>query len=88
MNWKITTTMEQLCEICGEQGAVLKYGEKVLVAALDYSGFHAAVYEFIETEEETGMGYVECRLNLRTTAAMPFDDNGDAVRWCFEHLDD
>ena len=88
MNWEPTTNMEHLHEKCGEQGAVLKYGERVLVTALTYSGFEAAVYEFIEDEAETGLSYVECRLNRRTTAPMPFDDNGDAIKWCFDHLND
>ncbi|HRU98614.1 MAG TPA: hypothetical protein P5092_14420 [Ruminococcus sp.] len=88
MNWETMTNMEHLREVCAEQGAVLKYGERVFAAALTTSGFEAAVYEFIETEEETGLSYVECRLNLRTTAPMPFDDNGDAIKWCFDHLND
>lgn len=47
---------------CSTQGAVLKYGEKVLVCGLTYRGFEAAIYDFIETEEETGLSYIECRL--------------------------
>lgn len=73
---------------CSTQGAVLKYGDRVLVCGLTYRGFEAAVYEFIEDEEETGLSYIECRLNLRTTAPMPFDDGGDAMKWCFDHLND
>lgn len=73
---------------CSTQGAVLKYGDKVLVCGLTYKGFEAAVYEFIEDEEETGLSYIECRLNLRTTSPTPFDDGGDAMKWCFEHLND
>lgn len=84
----ITTNMEKLRGICGEQGAVLKYGERVLATALTEGGFTAAIYEFIETEEETGLSYVECRLGFRTSAPMLFDDNGDAIKWCFDHLND
>lgn len=73
---------------CSTQGAALKYGDKVLVCGLTYKGFEAAVYEFIEDEEETGLSYIECRLNLRTTSPTPFDDGGDAMKWCFEHLND
>lgn len=73
---------------CSTQGAVLKYGERVLVCGLTYKGFEAAVYEFIEDEKETGLSYIECRLNLRTTSPTPFDDGGDAMKWCFEHLND
>lgn len=88
MNWATMTNMEQLLEKRGELGTVLKYGDRVFASTLTYSGFSAAVYEFIEDEEETGLSYVECRLNLRTVAPMPFDDGGDAMKWCFDHLND
>ncbi|MCM1006369.1 MAG: hypothetical protein NC485_00275 [Ruminococcus flavefaciens] len=89
MKWEQVTTMERLeMNGCAEQGAVLKYGEKVLVCGLTCRGFEAAVYEFIDDEEEAGLSYVECRINLRTTAPTPFDDGGDAIKWCFDHLND
>ncbi len=89
MKWEQVTTMEHLeMNGCSTQGAVLKYGERVLVCGLTYIGFEAAVYEFIEDEAETGLSYIECRLNLRTTATTPFDDGGDAMKWCFDHLND
>lgn len=58
------TTMEKLQMKVGPSGAVLKYGEKVLVTCETYYGFTAEVYEFVETPEETGLGYIECRLSL------------------------
>lgn len=88
MKWEQVTTMEHLRVRCGEEGAMLKYGDRVLATALTYNGFEAAVYEFLEDEEETGLSYVECRLNLRTTCNTSFDDNGDAIKWCFDHLND
>ncbi len=89
MKWEQVTTMEHLWSNgCTEQGAALKYGDKVLVTGLTYRGFEAAVYEFIEDEEETGLSYIECRLNLRTANPKPFDDGGDAMKWCFDHLND
>ena len=54
------TTMEKLQMKVGPSGAVLKYGEKVLVTCETYYGFTAEVYEFVETPEETGLGYIEC----------------------------
>ena len=51
------TTMEKLQMKVGPSGAVLKYGEKVLVTCETYYGFTAEVYEFVETPEETGLGY-------------------------------
>ena len=71
---------------CTEQGAALKYGDKILVTGLTYRGFEAAVYEFIEDEKETGLSYIECRLELNEIAPHPFDDGGDAMKWCFDQL--
>ena len=52
MKWEKVTTMEHLeMNGCSTQGAVLKYGEKVLVCGLTYRGFEAAIYDFIKTEE-------------------------------------
>ena len=42
-----TTTIEELIKKCGELGAVLKYGDKVLTTSLTYNGFDANIYEFI-----------------------------------------
>ena len=55
-------TMVKLQERCDELGAVLKYGDKVLTTWLDHASFNAEIYEFVETEEETGKSYVECEL--------------------------
>lgn len=65
-------------------GAVLKYGEQVLVADIGWKGFSAAVYEFIETPEETGLPDIECRLNLVEGAEDAFEDGGHAIAWCME----
>ncbi len=89
MKWEQVTTMEHLeMNGCSTQGAVLKYGDRVLVCGLTCRGFEAAVYEFIEDEKESGLSYIECRLNLRTTAPTAFADGGDAMKWCFDHLND
>ena len=77
-----TTTMENLgMKVTAGEGAVLKYGDKVLVTDIGWKGFIAAVYEFIETEEETGLGHIECRLNLIAMAAEIFPDGGSAIAW-------
>ena len=87
MKWKTTTTMEKLWSGgCAEQGAVLKFGDKVLVCGLTYRGFESAIYEFIETEEETGLSYIECRLNLRIASPKTFDDGGDAMKWFYDNV--
>ena len=76
------TTMEKLQMKVGPSGAVLKYGEKVLVTCETYYGFTAEVYEFVETPEETGLGYIECRLSLIEKAEKHFEDGGHAIAWC------
>ena len=43
--------------------------------------YEAAIYEFIETPEETGLGAIECRLNLTEIAEGTFADSGHAMRW-------
>ena len=59
-----------------------EYGEKVLVTCETYYGFTAEVYEFVETPEETGLGYIECRLSLIEKAEKHFEDGGHAIAWC------
>ena len=77
-----TTTMENLSmQITAGEGAVLKMGDKVLVTDIAWKGFIAGVYEFIETPEETGFGYIECRLNLIAMSAELFEDGGHAIAW-------
>ncbi len=73
---------------CSTQGAVLKYGDRVLVCGLTCRGFEAAVYEFIEDEKESGLSYIQSRLNLRTTAPTALADGCYAVKRCFDHLND
>ena len=73
-----TSTMENLSmKVTAGEGAVLKMGDKVL-------GFIAGVYEFIETPEETGYSYIECRLNLIAMSAELFEDGGHAIAWAMQ----
>ena len=85
--WPKETTMEKL-EMNGyaTMGAVLKYDDNVLVVGLDSAGFHAAVYEFVDTPEETGLGDIECRLWLADAAIESFKDGGRAMAWCMTHI--
>lgn len=76
------TTMEKLQMKVGPSGSVLKYGDKVLVTYETYYGFAAEVYEFVEISEETGLGYIECRLSLIDKAEKHFEDGGHAIAWC------
>jgi len=80
------TTMERLsCIVTSGEGAVLKMGDKVLVTDIAWKGFIAAVYEFIETPEETGYGYIECRLNLIAMSGDLFEDGGHAIAWAMNN---
>ena len=80
-----TTTMESLqIKVSAGEGAVLKMGDKVLVTDHAWKGFIAAAYEFIETPEETGYGYIECRLNLIAMSGELFEDGGHASAWAMQ----
>ena len=77
-----TTTMEDLAmEVNATVGAVLKMGDKVLVADRGWKGFIAGVYEFVDTSEETGLDEIECRLNLTAMSQEVFEDGGHAIAW-------
>lgn len=76
------TTMERLSmKVCAGEGAVLKMGDRVLVTDCAWKGFIAGVYEFLETPEETGYGYIECRLSLIAMSGELFEDGGHAIAW-------
>ncbi len=78
-----TTTIEHLQDkIPCCYGGALTFGEKVLVTMVNWRGqYEAAIYEFIETPEETGLGAIECRLNLVEVADETFGDGGHAMQW-------
>ena len=77
-----TTTMEDLgMDLNAMTGAVLKMGDKVLVTDRGWKGFIAAVYEFVDTPEETGLDEIECRLNLIAMSQEVFADGGHAIQW-------
>ena len=80
-----TTTMETLItRLTTSEGAVLKKGERILVADTGQGGFLAGVYERTETPEETGFGYIECRLNLIAMSEEIFEDSGSAIEWALK----
>ena len=83
INFLQTTTIEHLQDkIPCCYGGALTYGENVLVTMVNWRGqYEAAIYEFIETPEETGLGEIECRLNLVEVADETFKDGGHAMQW-------
>ena len=85
--WKQTTTMENLAlEGYAAMGAVLRYGDNVLVVGCERFGYHAAVYEMVEPPRETGLGDVECRIGLVYAAEEVFEDGGHAMAWCISKI--
>lgn len=82
------TTIEKLqTKVTATYGAVLKYGDKVLVTDIHWKGgFTAEIYEFIESPEETGLGEIECRLTPWKKASETFEDGGHAIAWCINQV--
>ena len=77
-----TTTMENLSmRVTAGEGAVLRFGGKLLVADRAWRGFIAAVYEFIDEPDESGFNAIECRLNLIDMSGETFEDGGHAIAW-------
>ena len=83
---KVPSAIEHLQEkIPSCYGAVITFGEKVLATMMNWKGqYEAATYEFIETPEETGLGDIECRLNLLEIADGTFKDGGHAMAWALK----
>lgn len=88
MEKDIFTTIEKLqLNVSASYGAVVQYGDKVLVTDISWKGgFTAEIYEFVEFPEDTGLGDIECRLVPWAVAEETFKDNGSALKWCFEQL--
>lgn len=82
------TTMEMLqLAVSTSYGAVLRYGDKVFVTDITWrGGFTAAIYEFVESPEETDLGEIECRLCPWGQAETTFKDGGHAIAWCIEQV--
>ena len=73
--WPKTTTMEHLDEMrFGTSGAILRYGEQILVVGMECWGF------------QTGFADIECRLNLVEAAMELFEDGGHAMAWCMKRI--
>ena len=83
INFLQTPTIERLqAKLPGCYAGALTFGEKALVTMVNWRGqYEAAIYEFIETPEETGLGEIECRLNLVEIADETFKDGGHAMQW-------
>ena len=66
--------------------AVLDYGDHVItVLEHCFEGIKVAIYEIVETPEETGLSRCECRLS-KIAENKGFQDTGHAVAWAFSEL--
>ena len=70
--------MEEWVLFCGHPGTIT-------VLEHCFEGIKVAVYELIETPEETGLGRCECRLS-KITENKGFEDTGHAVAWALAEL--
>ena len=77
-----STTMEELEMNCNSYGAVLKHGDKVILAVMNYKGETlAAVYE-----SRSGHLDIESEIELTEIADQTFEDNGHAVAWAIGQM--
>ena len=80
--FEASTTMEQLEMNSNSYGAVLKYRNKVIFAAMNYKGeILAAIYESKDAHLT-----IESRIELDEIADQTFEDNGHAVAWAISRI--
>lgn len=78
----LTTTMEELDMDTNCYGAVLKFGNKVIFAGMNYKGETlAAVYQ-----SKSGHLDIESEIELIEIADQTFEDNGHAVAWAIGQM--
>ena len=76
----ISSSVENLSDYCGSSvyGAVVMFGDLVLVAAFNGFGVAAAVYEFSDEDED-----IEARVSLIWLGDEIHKDAGHALEACF-----
>ncbi len=81
--FETSTTMEQLEMNSNSYGAVLKYGNKVIFATMNYKGeILAAIYD----GKASGRFDIEGHIELAEIAGQTFEDNGHAVAWAIGRI--
>ena len=79
---KMTSTQTLKKHVSKQNGLVIPYGEHILITDKNYKGEPvAAVYEYVETPEETGLELYECRLNLIEYTTEELPDSDSALDW-------
>ncbi|MCD8086382.1 MAG: hypothetical protein LUF28_08695, partial [Clostridiales bacterium] len=86
--FEAATTMEYLSGYgMNCYNAILRFGNHVIFAAMNYKGETlAAIYEFAEEPHED-FGRIECRIRLVELADATFEDAGHAAAWAFGRLE-
>ena len=81
------TTMENLDGYVGSgYGAIVKYGDKVIVTDVSYRGeFIAAIYKFDRKAESMGSSYVESDITFLKASEKTFEDGGHAIEWALQN---
>ena len=83
------TTIEKLAlNISPSYDAIVRYKGFVCLAAMNYKGeYEAEIYEYVD-EPDSEFAEIECRLLLDEKATMTFQNSGEAIKWCFDKVDE
>ena len=84
MNDIFTTIAKLRNAVDHDHGAVLRYGDTVLMVDRGpFGDYNAATYEMVETPED-GIAEEECRLSFISESEEVYTDAGHAAAWCLE----
>ena len=83
------TTIEKLAmSISPSYDAIVRYKGFVCLATMNYKGeYEAEIYEYVD-EPDSEFAEIECRLSLDKKATMTFQNSGEAIKWCFDKVDE
>ena len=83
------TTIEKLAlNTSSSYDAIVRYKGWVCLASLNYKGtYDAEIYEYVD-EPDSEFAEIECRISLIDKASEPFKTSGEAIKWCFDNIDE
>ena len=83
------TTIEKLAlNTSSSYDAIVRYKGFVCLAAMNYKGeYEAEIYEYVD-EPDSEFAEIECRISLDEKATMTFQNSGEAIKWCFDKVDE
>ena len=76
-SFAISSSMEELSDGVSMNGAVVRYGDRVLVASARLDGVASAVYEFVDDDRDC-----DSRLGLIWVGSEIHEDAGHALEAC------